>query len=434
MGAARRLTMATDRVVPNVTCLGCGCACDDIEAVTRGGRIVEARNACPLGVEWFGDGVVPQQVSIAGRSVSLDEAVVAAAHMLSRAVSPLVYLAPDVSWETQREAVALADDLGGALDSVTSATALASLLAAQERGRASATLGEVRNRADVIVFWGVDPGRRYPRFASRYAPEPAGLFIADGRRSRTVIAIDIDDRDHSRGPADADGRIALTSADEVAMLTALTAIVSAPAAAGRRDGLWDRAHDLASALTSAKYVAIVVDGERADVIDGRCDLSRAGALIAFAQALNGRTRCALSTLRDGGNRSGADAVLTWQTGYPVAVDFAHGYPRYRPYDGTARARLGRGEVDAVLVIGAVSRVPSDLTSMMARIQSVVIGPRASESVFAARGIVIDTGVAGIHEEGTALRMDDVPLPLRAVLDGVRGASTITRTVREAIRR
>ena len=39
----------------------------------------------------------------------------------------------------------------------------------------------------------------------------------------------------------------------------------------------------------------------------------------LAQTLNGPTRGALSTLRAGGNRSGADAVLTWQTGYPIAI-------------------------------------------------------------------------------------------------------------------
>ena len=402
MGAAHRVTIA----VPNVTCLGCGCACDDIEVITRDHRIVETRNACQLGAEWFGDGAVPQRSSVAGRDVSLDEAVTAAAQTLSRAVSPLVYLAPDVSWDTQREAVALADALGAALDSVTSATALASVLAAQERGRASATLGEVRNRADLVVLWNVDPDARYPRYLSRYAPESAG---------RTFI------------------RVEIPAADEVATLTALTAIVSDgtrhTAAAGTA---WDRARELAPRFLAGRYVAIIADGESDQV--RAVDSARAGALIAFAQALNGPTRCALCTLRGGGNRTGADAVLTWQTGYPAAVDFARGYPRYRPHDGTAAARLARGEIDAAIVIGSVSRVPSDLASTMAGVQAVAIGPRASESVFASRGIVIDTGVAGIHEEGTALRMDDVPLPLRAVIDGVRGATATTRAVREAIRR
>src|SRR5581483_971406 len=130
--------------------------------------------------------------------------------------------------------------------------------------------------------------------------------------------------------------------------------------------------------------------------------------------------------------SGADAALTSQTGYPLAVDFGRGYPRYRPYDGTAGARLARGEVDAAIVIGAAALVPPDLIAMMARLPAIAFGPRASESPLAQRGIVIDTGVAGIHEAGTALRMDDVPLPLRVVVDGPRAAAALTRALREAL--
>ena len=54
----------------HTTCLGCGCACDDIDVVVRDGRIVDARNACALGVAWFGDGRVPARGRAAGRDVS----------------------------------------------------------------------------------------------------------------------------------------------------------------------------------------------------------------------------------------------------------------------------------------------------------------------------------------------------------------------------
>ena len=53
----------------------------------------------------------------------------------------------------------------------------------------------------------------------------------------------------------------------------------------------------------------------------------------------------------------------------------------------------------------------------------VVGPRASEAAFAAR-VAIDTGVAGIHEAGLGYRMDDIPLPLQAVLPGPRSATAM----------
>jgi len=418
---------ADERLTESATCLGCGCACDDITVVTSGDRIVEARNACTLGTSWFGDGRVPAVVRIAGRDAAVDAALDEAARLLMRAQRPLVYLGPDISCETQREGVAIADVLCAALDSVSSG-ALPSLLAAQERGRASATLGQVKNFADVIVFWGVDPSLRYPRYASRYAPDPAGLGTPAGRGSRTVIAVDIDD---SRGPADADVRVSLTAGEEVATLTALGAIVSGPARlAAASGGPWARADELAPALLAGSYVTVVADAEQPAGLPGG-DPGRAAALIALTQALNGPTRCALSLLRAGGNRSGADAVTTWQTGYPAGVDFARGYPLYRPHDGAA-ARLSRRHVDGALVLGSVALIPADIVSSLARVPCAVIGPRASESPLAGCDALIDTGVAGIHEEGSAIRMDDVPLPLRPSVTGPRSAADVVRGLRERV--
>ena len=414
-------TAAADapRVVPHATCLGCGCACDDIEVVVTGGRIVEARRACALGLAWFGDGSVPTRALVEGREVDTPVAIDAVARMLLRARRPLVYLAPELSCEAQREVIGLADAVRALLDTVSTDTVLPSILAMQERGRASATLGEVRNRADVLVWWGVDPDARYPRYPTRYAPQPAGLQVPEGRRSRRVIAIDVGD---SRGPDDADVRVAVSPTDEVATLAALRALLAEhrPAMTADTGEPWTNARAIAAAIGQARYVVVAADAEPSP---GR-DPARAAALIAWTQALNGPTRAALSTLRAGGNRSGADAVLTSQTGFPTAVDFARGYPRYVPHDG-ASERLARGEIDAVLIAGQAERAPA---VVQAARTLAVIGPRASEAAGAT--VAIDTGVAGIHAGGTAMRLDDVPLPLRPALDHARDPAHILRVLRD----
>jgi formylmethanofuran dehydrogenase subunit B len=141
-------------------------------------------------------------------------------------------------------------------------------------------------------------------------------------------------------------------------------------------------------------------------------------------------------LRGGGNRSGAEAVMTSQTGYPASVDFARGHPRYRPYDGDAATRLARGDVDALLVVGAAAAIPPPLLPAMAQVPRVLVGPNASESVLASGDgpvLIIDTGIAGIHEDGTAMRMDDVPLPLRPSLGGPPGAADTIRTLAALVR-
>ena len=152
--------------------------------------------------------------------------------------------------------------------------------------------------------------------------------------------------------------------------------------------------------------------------------------MTLAQALNAPTRCALVTLRGGGNRAGADAVLTWQTGFPFAVDFAPGFPTYRPHAGAA-ALVAAGEIDAACVIGSPASVPEPLAGGLARLPSVAIGPRASAASFRP-GVAVDTGVAGIHDGGTAFRMDEIPLPLRPPLPGPPTAVGTLRSLREQL--
>lgn len=414
--------------VDHVTCLGCGCACDDIGVVVRDGRIVEARNACGLGVQWFGDGQAPARSTIGGRDVPLPQALAAARSALADAARPLVLLAPGLSCEAQREAAALADTLGARLDSVTSATAAPFVLAGQTHGTATATLGEVRNRADVIVFWAVDLEARYPRFTSRYAPDPVGIHLPSGRRDRVVIAVDVG---AARASAPADRRIAIEPHDELATLAALTAMARTPPAGAARDesasgAAWRTARELAAPVFAGRYVAVVYDAEP----DERAARSsqRFDALASLAQAINGRTRCAAIGLRAGGNRSGADSVLVSQTGYPFAVDFALGYPRYDPYGAAAESLVESADVDVVVVVGDAGALPRTLASKLASLRAILIGPRASDIALGSATIAIDTGIDGIHSSGSAYRTDDVPLPLRESVPGPPVAAGILRAL------
>jgi formylmethanofuran dehydrogenase subunit B len=424
--------MSPATVTTNVTCLGCGCACDDIDVVVNDGRIVEARNTCALGAAWFAAGDAPVRCLVDGHDAPLEDALDKAAELLTAARRTLVYLAPGLSCEAQRTGVGVADLLRGVIDSTTTNTALDVVLASQERGFASATLGELRNRADVIVFWAVDIERRYPRFTSRYAPMPVGMHLRAGRASRTVIAVDVG---RATTLADADQRVVIDPADEVATLTALQTVVAAPtgerqAFANREARVWAQARDLATPLLAGQYVALVYDAEP-DQRAARSS-SRFDALVGLAQSLNHATRCAAIGLRAGDNRSGADAMLTAQTGYPLAVDFARGYPRYSPYDGSASGHLSRREVDAALILGDAGTLPETVAGALRSVRHVIIGPRASTSSPPRPSVAIDTGVPGIHSDGTALRTDDVPLPLRPSLLGPPSTESLVARLASAL--
>jgi formylmethanofuran dehydrogenase subunit B len=411
--------MSEERRVENVTCLGCGCGCDDLTVRVEGDRIAEVSPACPVGRSWFGDGRLPSRILSDGQETSLGQALERLAQLLLDARgSCLVYIGADLTTQAQRAALQIADMIRATVDTETSATAAQGLLTAQRRGRAGATLGEVRNRGDVFLFWGVDPREHYPRFLSRYSLEPVGIQVPEGRRGRFVISVSVA-ADRSLAPADL--MLELTPEQEIEALSLIRVAVS-----GNRAPALSQLPDLARVaerLTGARYAVLVHDAE--PTAEQRNPL-RAEALIALAQALNSPTRAALVSLRAGGNRVGAESALTWQTGYPFAVDYSPGYPRYRP---DQRGSTGSSRYRGVLVVGSAPLNDSGLRS--AGSMAGVIGPRASQTSLPA-GIAVDTGVAGIHEEGTAYRMDDVPLTLRPPLSVPHSTTAVLTSLAQAI--
>jgi formylmethanofuran dehydrogenase subunit B len=97
--------------------------CDDIQLHADDVRIHEAKKACVLGTAWFLNHTAEKKYPVAlvdGREASLDEAIETAANLLYEADMPLVYGMSNTTCEAQKECVALADVLGGLLDSHTS--------------------------------------------------------------------------------------------------------------------------------------------------------------------------------------------------------------------------------------------------------------------------------------------------------------------------
>jgi len=110
-------------IVTSAVCTFCGCTCDDIELHTEGDHIVKAKHACRLGTTWFtshGAEAHHPPALIGGQPATLEAAVAAAADILVEANHPLVYGLSNVTCETQREAVFLAERLGGVIDSHSS--------------------------------------------------------------------------------------------------------------------------------------------------------------------------------------------------------------------------------------------------------------------------------------------------------------------------
>jgi formylmethanofuran dehydrogenase subunit B len=117
------------------------------------------------------------------------------------------------------------------------------------------------------------------------------------------------------------------------------------------------------------------------------------------------------------NVTGFNEVLSWQSGYPYAVDFSRGYPRYNPGETAANDVLQRGEADSALIVASdpAAHFPKKSVEHLAKIPLIVIDPHWTPTTELA-DIVIPSAIAGIETEATAYRMDAVPIRLRKVLD------------------
>lgn len=319
------------------TCAGCGCLCDDIE-VTEVGLV----RTCPLGDAWFAEVDRPPFARIDGHEVSLDEAADAAAAILREARAPLVYGLGGTSCEAQRRAVALAEAAGAVIDVGAAVSSI---------GSSTATFGEIRDRAELVVFWRADPVVTHPRLLERLRLDPSAMVVVDSQRTATAEAAGAFVEVH----------------DDFEALWALR---------GGEGALVDR-------LRAARHVAF---------IHGALDELTALALHSLVRDL-ARDRHAVTLGLRGGNARGAEDVLAWQTGFAATVDFARGCPR----EGAVE------QIDAALIVAA------DLPGPL-EVPTVVIDARATA---ASARVAFATAADGIEVAGTAHRMDGVPIPLRA---------------------
>ena len=115
--------------------------------------------------------------------------------------------------------------------------------------------------------------------------------------------------------------------------------------------------------------------------------------------------------------TGADNVVSWQTGYPFGVNFARGYPRFNPGEYTTSDTLARKEADAALIIASdpYANFSQPARERLAAIPVICLDPKLSETAKIAT-VAFTTATYGINVPGTVYRMDDVPIPLRPAFE------------------
>jgi formylmethanofuran dehydrogenase subunit B len=281
-------------------------------------------------------------------------------------------------------------------------------------GKITCTLGEVKNRADFIIYWGGNPAECHPRHFSKYSLTPKGKFVPEGRKGRYMVLVDIRETPSVKA---ADLFLQVRPGKDFEVLTSLRAIIKGhpvDAESVAETGLTvEQLQKLADRMKRARF-GVIFFGMGLSMTRGK-HMNSAGVLMLAAE-MNAFTKFVCMPMRGHGNVTGSDMVLRWTTGFPFGINLSRGYPRFNPGEFSTVDLIVRGDNDAALVLGADpgATMPQPGIDHLARIPTIVLDPKVTHTSRLAR-VHITTAVTGISAPGTSYRMDEVPLPLRPAL-------------------
>jgi formylmethanofuran dehydrogenase subunit B len=401
----------------DVLCSFCGCLCDDITVDVEDDQIKRVRRACRLGASKImgHERLKAPMIRENGvlKEVGYLEAYDRAAQILLRAKKPLLYGWASTVCEAQKKGILLAEEVGGVLDTTATVCHGPSVIGIEEKGLPGATLGQVKNRADTIVFWGCNPAEAHPRHSLRYSSNVCGRFTPDGRAGRKIIVVDVR---QTRTVKNADMSVIIRPGSDYEVISALRMLV-----AGKGDLSPDVVGGvpkedlakLADMLKSAKFGAIFFG---LGITHSRGRYKNIDNALSLVTELNAHTKFVIMPMRGHYNVAGIGQALAWSSGFPMSVDYTRGMPYFSPGETAACDVLAKKDADAALIIAAdaASNFPRATVETLAKIPVIQIDPYENPTTLLS-DVVIPSAIAGVEAEGTAYRMDGLALRMKKLI-------------------
>ena len=391
-----------------VTCPACGLLCDDVR-IARGstGLLTVIEKGCAKSVKFFERAVQTTSPSIAGKAVSLTEALNKSAEILRTSNQPL-FAGLGTEVQGMRGILSLADKVGATLDHMNAFSSFRNTLVLQNSGWQVTTLTEVRNRVDLLLVIGTDIVSHNPRFFERNVWNKESMFDQD-TSSREVVYLGGQNIDTSAGISPKGVKPTVLPCDlerlpeVVAALRAIIAgktLVAKEIAGIKTSDL----ENLSDRLKAAKYSVVTWVSSDLNLPHAELTVQNITELVI---KLNAKTRSSGLPLGGSEGDYSVNQTSTWTSGYPVRSRFARKHPEYDPHHFSAEQLLKNDEADALLW---VSEFNPDKTPPNVNIPKIVIGH--TNMLANNADVFIPVSTAGIDHKGTMFRIDSsVSLPL-----------------------
>jgi len=147
--------------------------------------------------------------------------------------------------------------------------------------------------------------------------------------------------------------------------------------------------------------------------------------ISFTRDMNEFTKFNIIAMRGHWNVTGSGQVLSWQYGFPYAVDLSRlNKARYQTGETTSVDLLTRNEVEACFYIATDPGAHFPIAAMISSSKkpTVTIDPHINCTTEIS-DVHIPVAMVGVETGGCAYRMDNVPIETRKVVDPPDGLLT-----------
>ncbi len=393
-------------------CTGCALLCDDIEVVTDGIKITEVKTACRKGVSRMKGCNEPMSPTVEGQQVDIDVAIGAAADILKNSESPLIFGLGNSTDGAQKKAIELAKQIGAVLDDTSSFCQGPTLEIIFNETVKSCTLDDVRNKADVIVYWGADPANSHPRHLSKFSYFPRGQERQRGwEEDRTMITIDIRKSHTAKISGDKFHQIPLQADEEFidALIDALSGKV--PKVPFEYDP--KRILELANILKNARFGIIFVG------LGLVYSLDNMDPIVKLMDKLNELSNFHLIPMVGHYNMRGFNQNLFNETGHLNRVKFEKGNNTKVQHGAefSIVESLNEKKVDAALIIGSdpLSSLPRAVADHLLNIPVITIDPCETFTSRKAK-VTIPSALSGVECGGSAVRMDGEEVKFEPIVD------------------
>lgn len=392
-----------NRLYKDTVCPFCSLLCDDIQIENRQNRLKVINTRCKQSRDGFQKTSLSGSCQVNDKTVSLEQAIKAAARILKKSSRPLLSgLGTDV--EGSRACILLAEKLGAYIDHMGSDAAQRNYRVLRDKGYILTTLAEVKNRADLIIFVGTDAvSDGYSRFFERYVWNQHSMFDLDTSNREIVYIGDNLNTRPGKSPNGQKAQYIKCPQENIGeIFGVLNAMLSGHEFKAKRiAGV--------SSNTLNALVEKIQDADYGVVVWAPSSLSFPHAdltvqtICEFITDRNTDSRFAgLPLMGDHGGIS-ASNVATWQSGYPLRMRYLNGFPEYDPEAYGTERLLKNQEIDALLWL---STFGADMPIINKQLPTIVMADSRTK-LSRQPDVFIPVGTTGLDHGGHMIRTDSV---------------------------